>query len=133
MAACEICGSLKTRVVDGTFGQRILALVLRQEIRACPRCGVTARMRRAADAQTGELSPSSRRRRIVSETAGPAVARHEVDLNALDRSLSAEQPLDQADDAGLPDDGDAAPRPSRRRLLRRRIPAGVAAHSSPRR
>jgi hypothetical protein len=73
---CTRCGSLRTRVIAGGLVERAVALLLRQDVVACVRCGFRGRQPKARKIVT------SGRRSASSTAGGPP-----IDLAALDRKL----------------------------------------------
>ena len=75
-AVCPQCGSLRTRAVRGNPLQQIVAVVRRQVVIACGRCGFTGRSSRLAE------------RSDAAAAAGRRAAEDRLDYQALDRALS---------------------------------------------
>ena len=76
MVVCVRCGSLRTTVISGGILGGMLALVLRQDVIACARCGFRGRQPKPA-AGRGTRTPA---RDTASAETG-------IDLKELDRVL----------------------------------------------
>ena len=81
-AVCPQCGSLRTRAVRGNPIQQIVALVRRQAVIACGRCGWKGRQFRLQE------RPDSN-----SHAAGQRSGEDRLDYRALDRAMT---PADEA-------------------------------------
>jgi len=85
MQMCRRCGSLRTRVIRGSIVDRLLALVLGQDVVVCSRCGRQRRQPRSFAHQT------TRARRVRPE--GERGRGHlPLDLTDLDRVLEMDRP-----------------------------------------
>ena len=91
-STCAQCGSIRTREVRPAGLERLLALLLRQRVISCGRCGWRGRIKGSADTG-GKKSHTRRRRRSarVEEFAAPSDA-PELNLAELDRALERNRP-----------------------------------------
>lgn len=80
--ACLRCGSIRARLIAGNPLQWLLALVLRQDVIACTRCGWRGRQ--------SKLAADPRRRQGARAVAADDVK--SVDLGALDHELDSLAP-----------------------------------------
>jgi hypothetical protein len=80
--ACLRCGSIRARLVTGNPLQWVLAILFRQEVIACTRCGWRGRQSR--------LAADPRRRHGAKAVAVDEVK--SVDLGALDHELDSMAP-----------------------------------------
>lgn len=105
MAVCRKCGSTRTQIIGGAPFERVLALLLRQRVVFCGRCGWRGRVRTLSDAPH---SGHRRRRHQPAETGAVREPVSTVDLDAIEKGLDS-GPVSDADlealDQGLDADG----------------------------
>lgn len=77
---CRRCGSLRTRVIGGGLVERVLALLLRQHVVVCARCGFRGRQGKA-----GGSAPDGVASR--GDSRDPRIDLAELD-RALDRGVT---------------------------------------------